>query len=78
MLDAIISKAEQMAPSVMDDSTFNAAVEAMAEELAAEFSNPFSKSTGASLLKTKGRVIKAILDAAVKDSQGIAPEQFGA
>ena len=77
MLQGIVSKAEQMAPSVVDEATRNAAVEAIAEELAAQFSNNFSRITKDSLLRTKGRVIEAVLDAAVKDSQGVAPTPFG-
>ncbi len=77
MLQGIANKAEQMASSVVDEATRNAAVETMAEELAAQFSNNFSRITKDSLLKTKGRVIEAVLDAAIKDAQGTTPEPYG-
>ena len=77
MLNAIVSKAEQMAPSVVDDMSRNSAVEAIAEDLAAQFTNDFSRITKDNLLKTKGRVIEAALDAAIKDVQGVPPEPYG-
>ena len=77
MLQGIASKAEQVAPSVVDEATRKDAIDAIAEELAAQFSNNFSRITKESLLNSKGRVIEAVLDAAVKDSQGVPPEPYG-
>ena len=72
----LIEKSIEIAPTVKSESEMQPAVEFIAAEIAKGISTPNYQVNKDTFLKSKERHIRRMLEAAIKDYQGIPVEQY--